>query len=47
MLKSKHFKTETEMLEWANEHKAKMENWINPFQIVKDHSNGDWILFYY
>lgn len=43
MLTSKHFKTETELLEWANAHQFEIEHYIN---IVKDHTNGDFILFY-
>jgi hypothetical protein len=42
MLTSKHFRTEQELLDFAN-----MET-IFPFifTIFKDVTNGDWILFY-
>lgn len=46
-MKSKHFKTEQELLEFANDiiHDERVAPW-NIKGIVKDVTNGDWILFY-
>lgn len=43
MLKSKHFKTEQELIDFVNDNKIQ-HNRLLP--IVKDVTNGDWILFY-
>jgi hypothetical protein len=42
-MKSKHFKTESAMLEWINEEGILFEKFKG---IVKDLTNGDWIVFY-
>ena len=42
MLRAKHFKTEQALIEWANG-KNGTEYIIS---IIKDHTNGDWIIFY-
>jgi hypothetical protein len=52
MLKSKHFKTEHALLEWANSKELlgrylallNPNSWI--INIFKDVTNGDWIIFY-
>ncbi len=42
-MKSKHFKTEKAMLLWINDNCILFDKFKG---IVKDHSNGDWIVFY-
>ncbi len=48
MLRSKHFKTEQELLDWCNEmlHEEKIAPW-NIKSVFRDVTNGDWVLFYY
>lgn len=42
MLDSAHFKTELELLSWAND----IISEIVIISVVKDASNGDWVLFF-
>lgn len=48
MLKSKHFKTEQALIEWANDifGDETEPQWDKVKSIIKDHTNGDWIIFY-
>lgn len=54
-MKSKHFKTEIELLLWFNTGKEIDGSYTKEdpprnedvVTVVKDHTNGDWILFYF
>lgn len=40
---SKHFKTEQQVIDYCNEYDYRIAKIVS---IVKDHTNGDFILFY-
>lgn len=45
MLESKHFKTEKDLLDFVNKYRVFLR--ADVFRsIVKDVTNGDWVLFY-
>lgn len=47
MLKSKHFKIEQDLLDWINGTDSPQGILFDCFRgIVKDVTNGDWIIFY-